>query len=225
MKFRHELKYFINLSDYLIIKSRLKHIAQLDYNSNENGEYKIRSLYFDDYNDKALCQKLIGINNRHKFRIRLYNDDDSFIKLEKKSKINGLCKKVSASITKSQCEDIISGNIDFLKDSTNPLFNDLYIKMVSERLKPKTIVDYTREAYIYKAGNVRITFDKSIKTALNSVDVLNKDVPTIETLDSRYIILEVKYDEFLPEIISDLIQVGERSKTSVSKYALCRMYD
>lgn len=225
MKFRHELKHFINLSDYLIIKSRLKHIAQLDYNSNENGEYKIRSLYFDDYNDKALCQKLIGINNRHKFRIRLYNDDDSFIKLEKKSKINGLCKKVSASITKSQCEDIISGNIDFLKDSTNPLFNDLYIKMVSERLKPKTIVDYTREAYIYKAGNVRITFDKSIKTALNSVDVLNKDVPTIETLDSRYIILEVKYDEFLPEIISDLIQVGERSKTSVSKYALCRMYD
>lgn len=224
MKFRHELKHFINFSDYLIIKSRLKNIAKLDYNCNENGEYKIRSLYFDDYNDKALCQKLIGINNRHKFRIRLYNDDDSFIRLEKKSKINGLCQKVSAKITKSQCEDIISGNIDFLKDSTNPLFNDLYVKMVSERLKPKTIVDYTREAYIYETGNVRITFDKSIKTALSSVDILNKDLPTVETLDPRNIILEVKYDEFLPEIILDLIQVGERSKTSVSKYALCRMY-
>ncbi|OPZ84497.1 MAG: VTC domain protein [Firmicutes bacterium ADurb.Bin419] len=91
-------------------------------------------------------------------------------------------------------------------------------------MAPRTIVDYIREAYVYNVGNVRVTIDKSIRSGINSTEIFNKDLPTIETLDGRMAVLEVKYDEFLPEIINDLIQLGDRHKLSVSKYALCRMY-
>ncbi len=219
---RHEFKYYINFSDYITIKNKLKYIMKIDSNANENGEYKIRSIYFDNYDDKVLFEKINGFNRRDKFRIRFYNDDYSFIKLEKKSKVNNLCEKISSKISKEECKSIFLGEIEFLKNNT-PIFNELYIKMVNERQKPKTIVDYIREAYIYDVSNVRITFDKSVRTGLSNTNIFEFN-STIEILDSNYIILEVKYDKFLPEIIANLIQIGERSKTAISKYALCRMY-
>lgn len=224
MKLRHELKHYINISDYLVIKSRLKAVAKLDPHGDEQGEYSIRSLYFDDYNDRVLSEKIIGLNNRDKFRIRIYNSDDSFIKLEKKTKINGLCKKDSCLISKAECESIQRGETAFLRDRKNHLLNEFYVRMNSERLKPKVIVDYIREAYVYGAGNVRITFDKSVKTGLSNIDIFDKNLSTVETLCHDYIILEVKYDEFLPELIANLIQVGDRNKTAISKYAMCRIY-
>ena len=104
-KFRHELKYFINLGDYYTIKNRLKHFMVLDQNAGGAG-YKIRSLYFDNANNKALMEKISGINNREKFRIRFYNGNSSYIKLEKKSKINGLCRKEAERITEEECRDV-----------------------------------------------------------------------------------------------------------------------
>ncbi len=224
MDYRSELKHYINYQDYEIIKSRISKVLTLDKNTNENYEYKIRSIYFENYNDKVLQEKLLGLNKREKFRIRFYNDDDSFIRLEKKCKINGLCKKISCPITKEQCLKIINNDIDFLIKSDEPLLQELYYKMKTQFLKPKTIVDYDREAYIYKIGNVRITFDKNLKTGIVSNDLFNKNLCTINPIYKNNIILEVKYDEFLPEFILDLLQLGERTKTSISKYALCRIY-
>ena len=225
MDFRSELKHYINYQDYLIIKSKISNFLTLDKNVYKDSfEYKIRSIYFDNFNNKVLEEKLLGLNKRDKFRIRLYNDDDSFIRLEKKSKINGLCKKISEPITKDEVFKIINNDIEFLIKSQKQLFQDLYIKMKTEFLKPKTIVDYEREAYIYKIGNVRITFDKNLRTGIVSNDIFNKELCTISPINKDYIVLEVKYDEFLPEFILNLIQLGERSKTSISKYALCRMY-
>lgn len=223
-KFRHELKHYINMSDYMAIKNRLTQIMRLDKNANQNNEYKIRSLYFDNLNDKALMEKINGINRREKFRIRFYNDDYSFIKLEKKSKINGLCGKDSAKITKEQCKKIIEGDIEFLKHSNTPLFVELYAKMKGDLLKPKTIVDYTREAYIYPTGNVRITFDKDIRTGVYSRNIFDANVPTISSIDNTFVVLEVKYDEFLPEIIQHIIQTNDRRVTAISKYAASRIY-
>ncbi|NEU04308.1 polyphosphate polymerase domain-containing protein [Clostridium senegalense] len=223
-KFRHELKHYINMSDYMAIKNRLTQIMRLDKNANQNNEYKIRSLYFDNLNDKALMEKINGINRREKFRIRFYNDDYSFIKLEKKSKINGLCGKDSAKITKEQCEKIIEGDIEFLKHSNTPLFVELYAKMKGDLLKTKTIVDYTREAYIYPTGNVRITFDKDIRTGIHSKSIFDANVPTISSIDNTFVVLEVKYDEFLPEIIQHIIQTNDRRATAISKYAASRIY-
>ena len=224
MKYRHEIKHCINMSDYYSITSRLKHIIVRDSNVGDSGEYKIRSIYFDNLYDKALIEKQLGINNRDKFRIRYYNDDLNLIKLEKKSKRNGLCLKVSAPISKEECEKLLNGDIAFLRDSSKKLFNELYVKMKIQLLKPKTIVDYTREPYIYKAGNVRITFDKKIRTGIWNTDFLNSEIVTKPIISNDYMVLEVKWDEYLPEIIQDCVQQG-RLSSSVSKYALCRMYD
>ena len=224
IKFRHELKHYINFSDYISIKSRLRSIMHIDKNANENNEYKIRSLYFDNVYDKALMEKGIGVPKRDKFRIRFYNDNHEFIRLEKKSKIRGLCLKDSEKITKEECEKIINGDIEFLRDSNKKLFIDLYSEIKGNLLRPRTIVDYTREAYIYPIGNVRITFDKSIRTGLNNINMFDKNLPTIETIDNKYIVLEVKFDEFLPQIIRDIIQVKERRATSISKYEAARIY-
>ncbi|MFT5873708.1 MAG: hypothetical protein ACI8WT_002655 [Clostridium sp.] len=224
IKYRHEIKHYINLGECALLRSKLSAVMKMDPNAGSGKNYLIRSLYFETPDDKALMEKISGVDNREKFRIRLYNCDDSYIRLEKKIKVNGLTAKFSAHITKEQCEDILSGNIEWLKTSDNSLLRKLYEKMQHEQLKPKTVMDYLREAYIFGPGNVRVTIDKSIKTGLNSTDMFNKNLPTVETLDGRMAILEVKYDAFLPEIISDLIQLGDRNKVSVSKYALCRMY-
>lgn len=224
IKYRHELKHYINLGECAILRSKLSAVMKMDPNAGPNKNYLIRSLYFDTPDDKALMEKISGVDNREKFRMRLYNCDDSYIRLEKKIKVNCLTAKFSVHLTKEQCKDILSGKIEWLKASDNSLLRELYEKMQHEQFKPKAIVDYLREAYIFSAGNVRITIDKSIKTALNSTDLFNENLSTVETLDGRMAILEVKYDAFLPEIINDLIQLGDRSKVSVSKYALCRMY-
>jgi SPX domain protein involved in polyphosphate accumulation len=190
----------------------------------EDGKYKIRSLYFDNPQNKALMEKINGVNNREKFRIRYYNNDTSLIKLEKKSKINSLCQKNSVIITEQECTMLLSGEIKWLLESNNPLLIEFYSKTNNQLLRPKTVVDYKREAYTFNPGNVRVTMDSEIKSGLFSKDFLNPLLPTIEVSQIGHIILEVKFDNFLPEIIRDVIQTNERSSTSISKYAACRIY-
>ena len=220
-KGRHEHKLYINLSDYMQLSSRLKHIAQLDKNSLGNDGYKIRSLYFDNYSDKAVTEKLLGLSRREKFRIRLYNDDSSFIRLEKKSKANRLCYKEKTLITKAQCASILTGHLEVLKESREPLCLELYTKMHYQNLRPATIVDYTREAYVYPAGNVRITFDKNIKASNNVRSLFDPGLVT--TSAARAMILEIKYDGFLPEVIRQAIQITNRHEREFSKYLVARL--
>lgn len=221
---RHELKHHINYMDYVAIRNRLLAITKQDSNVGADGTYQIRSLYFDNYENKALREKINGISNREKFRIRYYNDDLSYIKLEKKSKIYGLCNKLSATITKEECEKIINGDIEWMKDSNQALLVELYAKMHYQQLRPKTIVEYTREPYIYQPGNVRITFDSNIRSGIHSTDFLDKESPMISANEKNIIILEVKYDQFLPEIIEDIIQMKDRRTGAFSKYVACRTF-
>ncbi len=223
-KFRHEIKHYINTSDYLTLKSRLKHIAYPDRFAGEDGAYTIRSLYFDNLDNKALIEKINGVNRREKFRIRYYNHDPSYIRLEKKSKFNTLCSKTSARVSQKECERLIKQDISWLIKSEHVLLQELYAKMRYQLLRPKTIVEYTREAYCYKAGNVRITIDSKLQSGLFSRDFFNPDLPTMSMTSGNQIILEVKYDEFLPELIQDIIQTNFRRNTSISKYAACRVY-
>lgn len=222
MKFRHEFKHEITEFDYIMLKNRLNCVVYPDKNG-DNGKYKIRSLYFDNIYDTALREKLDGVNCREKFRIRSYNGDTDFIRLEKKSKINGLCNKQSAKITAEEVASIIAGDIDFMAEHNAPLIQELYLKMNSIGLLPKTIVDYTREAFTYPAGNVRITLDYDIRTGLSSTEFLDDDCVTIPAGD-KVIILEVKWDEFLPDFVRDAVQMQNRKSSAFSKYAACRIY-
>jgi SPX domain protein involved in polyphosphate accumulation len=209
--------------DYLVIRSKLKAIMKPDINTDIDGNYQIRSLYFDDYNDTALKDKINGINHREKFRIRYYNNNFSFINLEKKSKINGLCTKIKAPLSKEEAELIVNGKTEWMAKSQEPLIVELYTKMKSGQLRPKTIVDYNREAYVYKPGNVRVTIDRNIRTGLFSTDLFNENLPTISAGDAP-ILLEIKYDNFIPEVISTIVQMDGRRRTAFSKYAASRIY-
>lgn len=221
MKFRHELKHEINLSDMITIRQRLR-AATLPDSHAINGKYFIRSLYFDNSSDKALNEKLNGISRREKFRIRFYNGDTSLIHLEKKSKLNGLGSKETVSLTAEQANNIANGEFDFLNELPSPLCRELYLKMKTQGLHPKTIVDYTREPFVFPAGNVRVTLDYDIRTSMDCTKFLNTNCVTLPASDA--IILEVKWDEFLPDIIRDLVQLDGRQTGAFSKYAACRIY-
>jgi len=220
MKGRHEHKFYINMADCRLLRSRLKVVAKLDTNVGEDGTYLIRSLYFDNYADKAVDEKLQGISRREKFRIRYYNDNINFIQLEKKYKINNLTYKVQVPITDCQVLRILAGNYECLKEDEHPLLLELYSKMHFEVLRPRTIVDYTREVYIYEAGNVRITFDSDIRTSSSINRFLDSQHVTIPATTA--IILEVKYDGFLPDVLRKIVNIDQRSQTEFSKYIVAR---
>ncbi len=222
MKFRHETKHEITVADRLTIASRMGAVAKRDIHS-LGGKYEIRSLYFDNIRDKALLEKLNGVNVREKFRLRYYNGDTSYIVLEKKSKINGLCNKVSAVVTESEVEKILSGDIGFMAQSEREVLCELYSKMHSQGLRPKTIVDYTREAFTYPVGNVRVTLDYNIRSGILSTDFLNPECVTVPAAEN-ITVLEVKWDEFLPDIIRDAVQLKDTRTVAFSKYAVCRIY-
>ena len=222
MDFRHEWKHEITLSDMITIRQRLRAVAKPDPHAMD-GKYFIQSLYFDNMADKALREKLDGVNRREKFRIRYYNGDTSLIHLEKKSKLNGLCSKQTTMLSALEVGAIVDGHLDWMMDSEDPLIQELYSKMRSQGLCPKTIVDYTREPFVYAPGNVRVTLDYNIRTGLGCTDFLNPLCVTISARDAP-IILEVKWDEFLPSIIRDAVQLEGRHTTAFSKYAICRIY-
>ena len=224
-RYRHELKYAIGYSDYVAMRNRLSLVMRKDPHASREGIYQIRSIYFDNADDKALREKVDGIQKREKFRIRYYNDDFSFITLEKKIKHDKLCLKCSARLTEEECRKILAGNIEFMRTHKSELVKELYAKMHYQYLKPRVLVSYIREAYIYPAGNVRVTFDSKIRTSLFTKDFLTKKVVDISATDKpEDMILEVKYDDFMPGIIQDLIQSPALRQQAFSKYGACRRF-
>ncbi|MGB4626873.1 MAG: polyphosphate polymerase domain-containing protein [Erysipelotrichaceae bacterium] len=224
LKLRHELKHNINKQDDLILISRLRKLFDHDPNAGSHGSYRVSSLYFDTPYDKALRQKIDGVNQREKFRLRYYGENTSFIRLEKKFKINGMCGKHSVRVTADQVKQILNGDIDFLLNSEHPLLIELYSKMKGQLLEPKTVVTYDREAFIYKPGNVRVTIDRNLRSGLDSINFLNPKLFHAPVHDG-VAVLEVKYDEFLPEVVFMAVQLPNRQATSYSTYAVCRKYD
>lgn len=222
MDYRHEWKHEISQADLPALRQRLRAVAKPDSHA-VGGRYIVRSLYFDTPADKALREKLDGVSRREKFRIRYYNGDTSLIHLEKKSKAGGLGKKQLAALTALQAQAIADGDFDWMPDSPEELIRELYVKMRTQGLRPKTIVDYTREPFVFGPGNVRVTLDYNIRTGSDCHCFLNPDCITVPAGDAP-VILEVKWDNFLPDIIRDAIWLPGCRVTAFSKYAQCRIY-
>lgn len=222
---RHELKYHITPAEMTVLRNVLTPLMQLDPNGNENNEYHIRSLYFDTINDDALEEKIAGVGNRKKYRMRIYNFSDKVIKLECKSKYGDLISKQSVSIPRELADQLIAGDPDGLQRMRHPLLHDVYREMRTRLLRPVVIVDYVREAYIHPAQDVRITFDKQLRTGLYSSDMFNAKLPTFPVFDDPVEILEVKYNEFLPVYIQSVLSGVTAQRSAVSKYTWCRRYE
>lgn len=223
--FRHELKYEIDQGTYLALRQRLRPVMKPDPHAGSEGSYTIRSVYFDNVNDKALREKIDGVQKREKFRIRYYNDDFSFFTLEKKQKIGSLCLKYDATITEDECRKILSGNLDWMVEHSAGLVRELYCKMRHQCIRPRVLVSYIREPYIYGAGNVRVTFDTKVRSTLWHRNFLEPGIRDIGVLDEpSRIIMEVKFDAFLPEVIQMLIQSEGIRQEAFSKYGACRRF-
>jgi len=223
MKYRHEIKYIISKNTAEILKQKLSLIMDIDKNSyNEDNTYLIRSLYFDDFYSTAFYEKLNGVEYRKKYRIRIYNLQDDFIRLECKYKHNNMTSKESVLITKDICSKIVSGNIDDIDISKDNILKKFIIDMKTKKLSPSIIVDYKRLAYTYPVSEVRITFDSQIKSGVYNYDLFDEKQNYASVIDDDNLVLEVKYNEILPESIAIILSTISLNREAYSKFATCR---
>ncbi|MCP3774140.1 polyphosphate polymerase domain-containing protein [Paenibacillus sp. MZ04-78.2] len=221
-KLRHELKYYIHSHDYAALRQRLSATLTLDGNSGSPDGYGIRSLYFDGPHNHALYDKSHGIFSREKYRIRIYNGSDRTIKLERKSKYGDYVCKEAARLSRDDYERILDGDVAGLQESKVPLVQDFYRAIAHRGFRPAVIVDYTREAYVYDPGDVRITFDKRLAAAINTYDLFSGHMVMKEALEPARTIMEIKYNAFLPDFIRALVQPQTHQRSAISKYLICR---
>ncbi len=227
MTFRHELKYLISHWDCDLLKHRLGGLLQRDAHVDENGQYKVRSLYFDDYWNSAYEEKMMGIANRAKYRIRIYNDNDKAISLECKLKRGSYIAKKKASLTRKEVYQILEGDYGFLERSDQPLCREFYYECITRVMRPRVVVDYNREPYVFLPGDVRITFDRNLRAGSMGYDIFDKNLTTLQAMEPDRLVMEVKFTEFLPRLIRKALPPKSSELSAVSKYIMCcdrRMY-
>ena len=203
-----------------VISARLGCFLERDANV-ENGSYTIRSLYFDDRVNSAYEEKLMGVANRKKYRIRCYNYSDRAIRLECKNKQGDYIYKESAQLSHSETERILSGDYVFLAYRTEPVCRRFFYQCMTNQMRPRVIVDYERIPYVFLLGDVRITFDSSIREAVLTDSLFDADLPAFDVMEPHELIMEVKYTSFLPEFIRDILTTQETVQEAASKYVMC----
>ncbi|MGN7297061.1 polyphosphate polymerase domain-containing protein [Ferdinandcohnia sp. SAFN-114] len=221
---RKELKHAISKAEYYLLRTKLLHFMRGDPNAGPDGKYLIRSTYFDNFDNKILIEKKEGFLNRDKYRVRIYGLSDHVVNLERKSKRNNLTYKSKCTLTRNEYEKIRSGDIQWMEHDERGLIRDLHAEMAYHLIRPLTVVDYEREAFTYPYGNVRVTFDMKVQSSLQNTDMFNKHLPMVDVLEANLVILEVKYDEYIPEVIKCLLQLSDTRQEAYSKYQLSRMY-
>lgn len=220
--FRFEKKYILNNLQVEQLKHRLSPIMKLDLILSGKEFYSIRSLYFDDYKDTCLKQVINGISERYKYRIRFYNDNTDYIVLEKKYKINNMTKKTSVQITKEIVDGILKGNFVISKDN-NKLLNEFYLMIRTRGFRPVVIIDYDRIPYVYDAGCVRVTLDYNLSCSYDFDNLFSDEIRRIPLMEEGNTILEVKYNDFIPDYIRFCLQLDGLYRTSYSKYGNGRL--
>ncbi len=225
MDYRNELKYLITASQMAVIKGRITNLLHLDSHAGAQGIYRIRSLYFDDYYNTYMTENEIGTDPREKFRIRIYDHNPNHITLELKKKQHTMTQKLSCPLSREQCECLVGGELLPVSSEYPPVLQKLLLLMRTRRLRPKVIVEYDRTPYVERLGNVRVTLDQNIVSSGELDRFLEETIARRPILPAGQHILEVKYDEFLPDYIRSRLQIKNLRQIAFSKYYLCRRYD
>lgn len=223
-RYRHEFKYLCSQGELEMLKVRLRGLMQPDPHAGEKGEYSIRSLYFDDYEDRCLMENEAGTDPREKFRIRIYGHSSERISLELKKKRRGKTQKLSCLLTEEQCRSLMAGEIPECSGDAPALFRKLCLLMRTRLMRPKVIVEYMRIPYVCQYGNVRVTLDRNISSSNRADLFLEDQIPLRPVLEAGQHVLEVKYDEYLPDHIYHTVHMANLRQTAFSKYYLCRRY-
>ena len=223
-KYRHEIKYVASEQQLALIGIGLRELAKLDVHAGKDGIYRIRSLYFDDCEDRGLQENLAGIDPREKFRIRVYNADAGRIALELKRKERGKTQKLSCPLTREQCESLMRGRPLPWRGGYPPVLTKLLAQMHTRLLRPAVIVEYERTPYVCRDGNVRVTMDRNISSSASFLRFLDPEIPRRPVMEAGSHILEVKFDQFLPDTLREAMEIGSLRQTTFSKYAICRMF-
>lgn len=224
-KYRHEYKYVSPEIILATLEKRARAVLAPDPHAGKNGGYSIRSIYFDDIYNTCYHENENGTDPREKFRIRIYNCSAERISLELKQKENSKTLKLCCPISKEDCEIIMDGKIPRIQAESPYLMKKLVSKMQYSGLKPVCIVAYERVPYIYKIGNVRVTFDRNIRSSSDIQGFFNRTTAFRPVLEKNVNMMEVKFDELIPDYISSILQTGMLRQTSFSKYYLCRKYN
>ena len=224
-KYRHEFKYLISAAQIPLLESRIRGFMTMDPHTGPNGQYSIRSLYFDDPQNRCYYENENGTDPREKFRIRIYNQSAERISLECKRKEHGMTRKTACRLSEEQCEQILRGEL--LTDSISelpPLLRRLELKRRAEQFKPVIMVEYERTPYVYRDGNVRVTFDCGISSGEDLEHFLSEEIHRRPVMPAGQQLMEVKYDAFLPDFIYQALNLGRLDRTAYSKYYLCRKF-
>lgn len=222
--YRHELKYLAPEPLLQVLEARVRAVMMPDRHAGSDGRYQIRSIYYDDLYDTCLRENEDGTDPREKFRVRSYNASSSVIHLELKQKQRGMCRKLSAPLSLGQCGQTMAGRIPDITDKDPALIRKWVAEMQVRHLHPVVVVTYDRDPFVWRQGNVRVTFDRNIRSSNEIGRFFDKDLPSRPVLPAGWHILEVKWDELLPDFINEMLQTGLLRQTSFSKYYLCRAY-
>lgn len=223
-KNRREIKYQLSHAEYLVIKNRLSLLLDYDRHAGEKG-YFVRTIYFDDIKETAYQEKVAGVFDRRKYRIRAYNNDPSYINLECKEKYNRWVLKNVARIDENTCEALLNGDASVLEHRDEDVLKAFYSAAKEAGLTSRITVDYHREAFVYPASNLRVTFDKNLRAGglagFSIVAPKDKEELSIPVYLNNSVIMEIKFDDFMPEIIRSVIPHETGKPLSISKYRMC----
>lgn len=218
--YRNEWKYYISLWEGELLRQRLLPFMEMD-NHAQDGKYTIRSLYFDDYWNSGYEEKIMGVEDRQKWRIRIYNFSDRGMKLERKKKNGSYIHKDSAPLTREEYEKIMRGDYAFLLHSPHQLCREFYYECMVKLQRPKVIVDYERTPLIRREGDVRITFDQDVRGGAFNYHIFDPQLPVTGILEPNMMVLEVKFTEMIPAVIKELLPLHGQQFSAISKYTLC----
>ncbi len=220
---RSELKFYLSRTEYECVKRVVAAMMTRDKNQKSEDGYFIRSLYFDDLSNRAITEKLAGVDRRDKYRLRIYEFDQDWVKLERKSKFDDYVSKDTGLISRRDAQALVDGDRSVLLDYDNPALTSIYADMARAHFRPVCVVDYIRDAYLLDFNNVRLTFDKHLRRNQQNFDLFDGDMVTQPIMRDEIVVLEIKYNHFLPEWIKTMLNLEVFQRSAISKYVMSRL--